>query len=202
MVKADAEVRKQEAAVEESQNMAALKAWGDGSGKGLEDKIQTLDGVLSGLWSLGEPGGRYARVVRKFEKWVDQMTTAVEARQKAGGSGALMESDEVAFIGELDPAWKDDVSSLARKLDEWRRQLGQLVDGLPEQGTDEGQPRSSLVKIVAGCRSQVHDMLAELDTIGYIEREAIAREAAWIRRMNREEEGDDTRRAGAIWRAF
>lgn len=203
LAEADAEVGREEAAVEEARNVAALKTWaGSGGAKGLEDKIQALDGVLSGVWSLGEPGGRYARAVKKFEKWVDQMTAAVEARRPAGGLGALMESGEVAFVGELDHAWRDEVSSLARKLDGWRRQLVQLEDGLPEEEVGEDGQASSLARILTGCRSQICDMLAELDIIEQIERVAIAEEVAWIKRMSREDEADDTPRAGAIWRAF
>lgn len=203
LAEADAEVGREEAAVEVARNVAALKAWGGGGGtKILEDKIQALDEVLSGLWSLGEPGGRYARAVKKFEKWVDQMTAAVDARRRAGGLGALMESGEVAFVGELDHAWRDEVSSLARKLDGWRRQLAQLEDGLPDEEVVEDGQASSLVRILTGCRSQVCDMLAELDIIEHIERDAIAQEAAWIQRMSREDEADDTPGIGAIWRAF
>lgn len=183
--------------------MAALKAWGgNGGAKALEEKIQALDEVLSGLWSLGEPGGRYARVVRRFEKWVEHMMAAVEARRRAGGLGALMESGEVAFVGELDHAWRDEVSSLARRLDGWRKQLGRLEDGLPEEELGEDQQASSLTRILAGCRIQVCDMLAELDIIEQIERDAIAQEAAWIKKLSREDETDDAPSAGAIWRAF
>lgn len=203
LVRADEEVGKKEAAAQETRNLAALKAWtGDGSGISLEDRIQTLDGVLSGVWSLTEPGGRYARVVRVFEKWVDQMMAAVQARREAGGLGALMGSDEVMFISELDPSWKDEVSSLARKLDGWRRHLGRLEEGLPVAAGDDGQPKSSLVRILVGCRCQVYDMLAELDIMEQVERDALAQEAAWVRRMNREDATDDTPGAGAIWRAF
>lgn len=200
---ANAEAENEEATVEEAQNLNALKLWAGGgdSNLSLDDKIQALDGVLTGLWSLSEPGGRYARVVSKFEKWVAQMMTAVEARRQAGGLGALMESDEVAFIREIDPAWKEEVSSLARKLDGWRRQLRQLEGGLPVQD-DERPPLSSLAVILTCCRVQVHDMLAELDTMDEIEQSAFKHEAAWIKRMSREDAADDTPVAGAIWRAF
>ncbi|KAJ0109293.1 hypothetical protein J7T55_009625 [Diaporthe amygdali] len=196
----DAEVSREEAEVEETRNLAALKAW-SGS-KGLDDKIQTLDSILSGVWSLGEPSGRYTRVVRKFEKWVDQTRQAVEARRLAGGLGALMEDDEVGFISELDPAWKDEVSSMARKLDSWRRQLGQLENSAFDDNQDKDQQPSSLERLLSGCRSQVHGMLAELDMMEQIERDTIAQETAWIRRMNRDDDENDTPRAGAIWRAF
>lgn len=197
---ADAEVGKEEAEAEEAGNLAALAAWG--GGKGLEDKVQTLDSIISGVWSLGEPGGRYARAVRQFEKWVGRMVQSVEARRKAGGLGALMEDDKVAFVGELDPAWKDEVASMTRKLDLWRRQLGQLGNGLPDGGDDEEQQRSSLARILSGCRAQVGDMLAELSVMEQIERDAISQETAWIRRMNRDDDENDTPRAGAIWRAL
>lgn len=175
-------------------------AWGDS--KGLDGKIQVLDTVLSGVWSLGEPNGRYTRVVRKFEKWADQTRRAVEARKLAGGLGALMDDDEVGFVAELDPAWKDEVSSMARKLDSWRRQMGQLETGVPVDDQGEDQKSSSLTRLLSGCRSQVHGMLAELDLMEQIERDALAQETAWIRRMNRDDDESDTPRAGAIWRAF
>ncbi|ROW12851.1 hypothetical protein VMCG_00482 [Cytospora schulzeri] len=197
---ADAEVGRAEAEAVEARNLAALEAWG--GGRGLEDKIQILDSVVSGVWSLGEPGGRYARVVRQFEKWTDRMVQSVEARRKAGGLGALMDDDKVAFVGELDPAWKDEVASVSRKLDLWRRQLTQLGDGLPRGRDDEVQQQSSLARILSGCRGQVGDMLAELSVMEQIERDAIAQETAWIRRMNCDDDENDTPRAGAIWRAL
>lgn len=201
LARADEEVRRGEGEAEEARNLAALVAWG-GGGRGLDGKIQVLDAVLSGVWSLGEPNGRYPRAVRKFEKWADQTRRAVEARRVAGGLGALMDDDEVGFIGELDPAWKDEVSSMARKLDSWRRQLGQLESGVFDGGQGEDLKSCSLARILAGCRGQVRGMLAELDLMEQIERDALAQETAWIRKMNRGDDESDTPRAGAIWRAF
>lgn len=200
LARRDEEVSREEAEVEEARNLAALMAWG--GSKGLDGKVQVLDTVLSGVWSLGEPNGRYTRVVRKFEKWADQTRRAVEARKLAGGLGALMDDDEVGFVTELDPAWKDEVSSMARKLDSWRRQLGQLESGVSEDDQGEELKMSSLARLLSGCRSQVHGMLAELDLMEQIERDALAQETAWIRRMNRDDDESDTPRAGAIWRAF
>ncbi|KAG6365133.1 hypothetical protein INS49_006740 [Diaporthe citri] len=200
LARRDDEVSREEAEVEEARNLAALMEWG--GGKGLDGKIQVLDTILSGVWSLGEPNGRYTRAVRKFEKWVDQTRRAVEARRLAGGLGALMEDDEVGFVSELDPAWKDEVSSMARKLDSWRRQLGQLESGVIDDDQGGDQKSSSLARLLSGCRSQVHGMLAELDLMEQIERDALMQETAWIRRMNRDDDESDTPRAGAIWRAF
>ncbi|KKY39276.1 hypothetical protein UCDDA912_g00696 [Diaporthe ampelina] len=200
LARRDEEVSRDEADVEEARNLAALMAWG--GSEGLDGKIQVLDAILSGVWSLGEPSGRYTRAVRKFENWADQARRAVEARRLAGGLGALMDDDEVGFVAELDPAWKDEVSSMARKLDSWRRQLGQIESGVVDVDQGEDQKSSSLARLLSGCRSQVHGMLAELDMMEQIERDALAQEAAWIRRMNRDDDESDTPRAGAIWRAF
>lgn len=200
LARRDDEVSKGEAEAEEARNLAALAAWG--GGKGLDGKIQVLDGVLSGVWGLGEPNGRYTRAVRKFEKWADQTRRAVEARRLAGGLGALTDDGEVGFVSELDPTWKDEVSSMARKLDSWRRQLGQLENDVFEDDQGGDQKSSSLGRLLSGCRSQVHGMLAELDLMEQIERDALAQETAWIRRMNRDDDESDTPRAGAIWRAF
>lgn len=206
LAEANKDVRTDEAAIEEARNTAALAAWA-ADGEDLENKIQALDGVLSGLWSLGEPGGRYARVVRQFDRWYDGMVAAVEARRRAGGVGALTEGNEVAFVSELDPAWKEEVALLARKLDGWQRQLGKLP--INEDGGGSSDSSSSLARILAGCRAQARDMLAELELMGQMERDAIGQEAAWIKRMNRDDDDDndeaddDTpRAAGAIWRAF
>ncbi|KAK7717578.1 hypothetical protein SLS64_003072 [Diaporthe eres] len=200
LARIDNEVSREEAEVEEARNLAALMEWG--GGKGLDGKIQVLDTILSGVWSLGEPNGRYTRAVRKFEKWADQTRRAVEARRLAGGLGALMDDDEVGFVSELDPAWKDEVSSMARKLDSWRRQLGQLESGVVDDDQGGDQKSSSLARLLSGCSSQVYGMLAELDLMEQIERDALAQETAWIRRMNRDDDESDTPRAGAIWRAF
>lgn len=207
LAEADRDVGKDEAVLEEARNLAALAAWAP-DGEELEARIQALDGILSGLWSLGESGGRYARVVRQFEKWFDAMVVAVKARGRAGGVGALTDGNEVAFIRELDPAWKEEASLLTRKLDGWRRQLARLqvdstvLDSHSIEGEDQ-QSGSSLARILAGCQAQTYDMLAELDLMEQIERDAISQEAAWIKRMNRDDdETNDTPRAGAIWRAF
>lgn len=193
----------------ERRNTGALQSWGGTSSGGartgntaLEEKIQVLDIVLSGLWSLGEPGGKYARVVRRFERWVERTMDVVEARRHKGGLGVL-DGDEIMFVGELDSAWKDECAGLVRKLDSWRRQLKDLGDA-PDDDT-EATPsggRSSLAQILDGCRDMVHDMLAELNIMEQIERDALKQETDWIQKMNRDEVGDDMPKAGAIWRAF
>lgn len=184
----------------EARNVAALARWGQASGPGLglEEKVQILDEVLNGVWVLGEPGGRYARTVTDFEGWAERMATIISA-QRNGDVDALVDGEEVQFLGDLDRGWMHDCLSLTRKLEGWRaalRDLGNI------EGEDAG---SGLAKTVAGCRALVHDMLAELTVMQQMEREAAQAEDAWIENMNKaiEDENDDTPAARAyvpLWK--
>jgi len=172
-------------------NAAALKRWQDlgAPGWGLEEKAQILDEVITGVWNLGESGGKYTRIVRKFERWVSRCQDILEAREHDGG----LEDDEVVFIEKLDSGWKDDFLILGRKLEKWRSQLedlGSLDDG------------SSLATVVNGYRSLVHGMLRELAVMAQIEMDAVMMEVEWIKRMNDDVKDDveDIPVAGGAWR--
>ncbi|KAI1772396.1 hypothetical protein F4818DRAFT_425805 [Hypoxylon cercidicola] len=184
----------------EARNVAALIRWGDSGsgGRGLEEKVQVLDEVLNGVWQLGEPGGRYERVVQDFEAWADRMATIVAA-QRGGDADALVDGEEMRFLGELDRGWKRDCVSLARKLEGWNALLRSLGD------VGDGQQGSGLARMLDGCRALVRDMLAELAVMDQIERDAARAEDAWIESMNRaiEDEDHDTPAARAyvpLWK--
>ncbi|CAK7230260.1 hypothetical protein SCUCBS95973_007514 [Sporothrix curviconia] len=100
----------------ESMNAAALQAWAeDGSfDLTLEEKIQALDAVLAGIWSLAAAGqdpvhgqdkntnknkgnaptSRYVQVVRRFERWAQQTADLVAARRGIDTLEDLLEEDE------------------------------------------------------------------------------------------------------------
>lgn len=199
-------------------NAAALRDWmredagGRGRGRpvprGLEeDKIQALDVVLSNVWSLGEPGGKYARLVWRFEKWAEGAAGVIEARKGKGNGG----EGELVFVSDLDASWKDECAGLARRLDEWKRLLAEMGDG--PRGDEEGQegyagggggklPESSLSRVLRACDSLVRDMLAELDLMLRMERDAVEQENEWIRNMGQEEGSHKGPVAGAIWRVL
>jgi hypothetical protein len=68
------------------------------------------------------------------------------------------------------------------------------------------QPPSTLAIVLGACRSLVRGMLAELDVMEKLERDLVAQENEWVRRMNTDDGGgrdeNDIPRTGAIWRAF
>lgn len=146
-------------------NLKALVDWGAAGGvEGLEGRIQMLDEVLCGVWSLGEPGGRYTRVVKRFEKWMGRAKEVSEARrlfdrirrgegdrekvtaQLLGNEGLadlllLMTGESQAGKTKrqgqvlLDAEWKEECAMLTRRLSEWRR----ILDGLTMIPTTEQQ---------------------------------------------------------------
>ncbi|OAA69983.1 hypothetical protein LEL_09799 [Akanthomyces lecanii RCEF 1005] len=222
-----------EAAEIEGDNIAALQCWGGGIGAGagmgtlLDGRIQALDAVISGVWALSEPGGKYARVVRRFERWVERVMDLEEARDSgaiclfasgaalpdrhslgnstnsAGGGGGSNMQDAL-FLQDLDRAWTDDCASMTRKLEGWQDQLEQcLGGGLEGLGSGvSGGGGSSLARMLDGAGSLVGDMLAELGAMEEIRQAALAREEDWIEAMNRDDDENDTPRAGAVWRAM
>lgn len=186
-------MRRIEARVWEDVNAAALmRRWGRGREARLDEKVAALDGVLATVWGLGEKGGRYTRVVRRFEAWADGVRGVVAARGELGaGRGG-----EVVFVADVENRWKEDCEVLLRKLLECSDTIRLLGKGDGDQ--------SSLARILDGLGALVEDMLAELDLMLAIEREAVESENEWVRAANGEEDGchEDTPRAGAIWRAF
>ncbi|KAI0603038.1 hypothetical protein F4775DRAFT_531896 [Biscogniauxia sp. FL1348] len=198
---ADADVTKLEREGVEARNISALLRWGanDSSNPGsskrrraLDEKVQLLDQVLSGVWSLGEPGGRYQRAVSAFEAWASR-ASAILAAQRSGDVDALLSGDDVVFLSELDAgrAWKRDCAGLVRALEGWRDTLRDLGDADDEpDAVDAGY--SGLARALRGARALVHDMLAELEVMARIEREATAAEEAWIESMNDELKANDT----------
>ncbi|TLD14244.1 uncharacterized protein PgNI_04642 [Pyricularia grisea] len=210
VAKANAAVAKAKAKRTEDVNAQALDAWVRGGGahdsRQLEEKVQALDAVLSGLWELSEPGGRHARVVRQFEKWLERLRYVNDRRE----GGVFDVDDEFVFISELDAAWHDECASVARKLDNWRMDLRYLEGGVDygahkpseKHSTEVDAEESSLTMILAACRSLSYDMLEEIKLMEQIEREALKQESDWIEKIAKDDAQDNTPRAGAIWRVL
>lgn len=194
-------VSEREQSVTEGDNILALRRWARSGKAGIEEKIQALDEIFTSLWALSEPAGRYARIVRRFERWVDNMCDAEEARHDTGKM--LIQGQDSLFIGELDTSWKEECTSLTRRLEAWRAQLAEMDDLVASNDGTATSEVSSLERMLAGAGNLVYDMLAELHAMEEIEQQALAREDEWIERMNREGDEDiDTPGAGAVWRVM
>ncbi|OAA63181.1 hypothetical protein ISF_05057 [Cordyceps fumosorosea ARSEF 2679] len=210
-----------EAAAVEADNVEALQRWAAGGGaRGcppLDERVRALDAAMSGVWAMSEPGGKYARAVRRFERWFERVMDLEEARDSGtigllvgggrhhgsiGGSGGV---EEALFVPEMDPAWAEDCASMARKLEGWQCQLDDAGgdDDLRLVDSDGKTTTTTLGRMLDGARSLVAGMLAELAAMEEIRQAALAREEDWIEAMNRDDDEDDmSRRAGAVWRAL
>ncbi|KAG6027304.1 hypothetical protein E4U19_002111 [Claviceps sp. Clav32 group G5] len=206
------EVAERERSVLEGENMLALRQWarGGGAGKDLEGRIQLLDEIVTSLWVLSEPAGRYARLVRRFERFVDRACDAEDARGSSLGD-AQGEEEEGAldrlFVEELDAGWKGEVAILTRRLEMWKGQF-QSIDDFVGSGTgiavEERGSSSALERMLEGVRGLLQGMLDELYAMEEMEALVLAREEAWIERVNMREEERQEREveAGAIWRVL
>ncbi|TVY29191.1 hypothetical protein LHYA1_G002713 [Lachnellula hyalina] len=170
-------------------NAAALRKWKEAGtpGWGLDERVQVLDEVISGVWNLGDSGGKYSRVVRRFERWLSRSQGTIAARENDADA-------DIIFVEEIEGAWKDDCLILGKKLEVWREQLRGLET--PDKG-------SSLAVVVDGCRRLVKGMLMELSVMAQIERDSMIREGEWIQSMNDDvdDEKNDMPVAGACWRS-
>ncbi|KAL7946235.1 hypothetical protein V8C42DRAFT_29189 [Trichoderma barbatum] len=192
------EVAEQESAAVEKRNVLALRRWG--SGGRLDEKIQSLEFIVTNVWSLSDPGGRYARVVRHFEIWIDGVSEMEDARRKGV---VLVQGNDSLFIEDLDAQWKEEREELIQHLTEWRQQLADIDDLCQDEFYNEPpeeDEKTSLEKMLDGSRTLIDDMLAELRIMEEIEHEALVREDEWIGRMNRSDD-DDLRvsRVGGAW---
>ncbi|KAG9245084.1 hypothetical protein BJ878DRAFT_37355 [Calycina marina] len=172
----------------ERENAVALLSWGEvGHLGGVGEKVQILDEIVTGVWNLGESGGKYARIVRRFERWLNCCRSILDSREADEVHGDIM------FIEEMDQTWKGDCQMLERKLEGWR-------DYLRDLGKPDG--KSSLAATIEGYGSMIRGMLMELSTMAQIERDAMASEAELIKSANCDDD-DDTNipTAGAVWRS-
>lgn len=185
----------------------------DGSnskGWGMEEKIQALDTVLSGLWNITEGGGRYMRVVRKFERWVGAAEEVLETRSNGSNFSEIGPRDGgVAFVNSMEVSWRDECDGLSRKLEGWRAHLRDVGDvdvrgrGDGDGGSSGGE--SSLSLVVKGVNSLVRGMQQELSVMRTIETELVRSEEAWIRETIGSGDGDsddEGETPGAAWRSY
>lgn len=184
----------------EAQGIRDLLLWasagGDGTTPGprLEKKIQVLDFTVQTVWGLTEPGGKYAKLVRRFEKWLARAEGIMISRE--ADQEMTIAGRELELIGKI---MEDE-----REWEGLERKLGELKGGLRELEGGEGcSGEKGGIRMIKWCVEVVRGMLEEFEVMRELEREILKREMGWVRMMNRE--GEDVvkqKRAGAIWRGL
>lgn len=172
----------------ERSNLEGWKVWKDTAvpGWGLEEKVQVLDEVLTGAWKYSEPGSRYSRCVKKFEKWLVTIEDVMDARAKG-------EQPELE-VSALDSAWRDECEGLERKLGLWRQKVRKLgdIDG-----------NSALASTMSGSRNLVRGMHDQVIGMLRVEKRVRNQEREWISRTcdeDSDDDGDVGRSVGGAWR--
>lgn len=177
-------------------NAAALKKWQDKGvpGLGLAERTRILDEILTGVYNFGDSGGKYARLVRRFEKWLVRNEDVRKAREH----GEELEGDEVLFVEPLDQGWKDELLHTERRLQAWGQDLHAL--GLPDGS-------SGLRNVLERLGDLVGGMVEEVNVMRSLEDEMVRRESDWIKGMiddvtsdDNDDDGANRVVAGAIWR--
>ncbi|KAK4175225.1 hypothetical protein QBC36DRAFT_379515 [Triangularia setosa] len=203
VVEQEKEVLKLENRSVESKAVKELLDWGKGRG-GLEERVRVLDEVLGSIWALTEPythnhkGGRYIRLVKQFERWLNGAEQILSSRARGETEGEEL----IAGIGQ---DWKEEIGSLSRKIHSIRQDLYGVLEGHETKGDGDGK---NLRRVLTGTRELVEGMVQEVEIMEVVEGEVREREMEWVRGVNRADEGgggaglEKKRRAGAVWRAF
>jgi hypothetical protein len=152
-------------------NFCGLKEFArDGrAGQGLEERIQSLGSVIPEIVNTTGAGGKYARLVKSFERWIERIEQIWETRERNGS--VLNNGGEPEFVEGLGNGWKDETASLSRKLEIWLQDL---------DGVGSSPAGSSLALVVARCKYLMEGMLQELDIMRGMERAVVERESRWV----------------------
>ncbi|KAI9858603.1 MAG: hypothetical protein M1813_007408 [Trichoglossum hirsutum] len=152
-------------------NLRALKEFSHESGtrRGLGERIQTLGSVIPEIVNITGAGGKYARLVRGFERWIEWTEQIWEARDHDGRE--LNSRGELDFVQSLGDGWRDETASLSRKLGLWLQEL---------DGVGSSFAGSSLSLVLTHCRCLTEGMMQELEVMRGLEREIVARESRWV----------------------
>jgi hypothetical protein len=158
-------------------NLRALEelAREDGAEQGLGERIQALGSVIPEVVNVTSAGGKYARLVRGFERWIEWIEQIWKARDHDGK--ALNSRGELEFVEGLGDGWRNETAILSRKLGLWLQDL---------DGVGCGPVGSSLALVVAHCKCLTEGMLQEVEMMRGIEREIVARESRWVSEKVRE----------------
>lgn len=172
-------------------NADALRNWSSTGTIPFDEMVQVLDRVVSAVWNEGENGGKFDRMVRKFERWLGKTQEVWKSRRQLAAEGS--ESCDLLFVEPLGDSWKRESLSLETKLGGWREELYSV--GKAKEG-------SNLAGVIDGCTALVNGMRSELQAMRMIEKEVFEEESIWVRKMNDEavDEAQGPPPAGGAWR--
>ncbi|KAJ9327806.1 hypothetical protein DTO027B5_3605 [Paecilomyces variotii] len=175
----------QEQSIQRELNYLALANWSENIAKNTSrqdfaEQIQTLSHVVQEVNDMTESReGRYPKVVRVFEDWMENAAQVKQAREQASTSSTFM--GDFDFLDPLDRTWKEEVDVLSARLDLCLRKL-QNLDICGESDRDQ-LGNSALLRIANGHQELLASMLEELSVMRSIETDIVRSEKSSITKL-------------------
>ncbi|KAJ9302390.1 hypothetical protein DTO271G3_1256 [Paecilomyces variotii] len=175
----------QEQSVQRELNYLALANWSENIAKNSSrqdyaEQVQTLSHVVQEVNDMTESReGRYPKVVRVFEDWMENAAQVKQAREQASTSSTFM--GDLDFVDPLDRTWKEEVDVISARLDLCLRKL-QNLDICGESDRDQ-LGNSALLRIANGHQELLASMLEELSVMRSIETDIVRSEKSSITKL-------------------
>ncbi|KAL1884721.1 hypothetical protein Plec18167_002313 [Paecilomyces lecythidis] len=175
----------QEQATQTELNCLALAHWcetiaNNASRQDFAEQIQTLSHIVQEVNDMTESReGRYPKVIRVFEDWMENAARVKQAREQASISSTF--HGDLDFLDPLDRSWKEEVDMLSARLDLCLRKL-QNLDICGETERDQMR-NAALLRIANGHQELLTSMLEELSVMRSIEADIVRSEKASITNM-------------------
>lgn len=155
---------------QEQVNAWAFIAWGSGTdGLTIEHKVLVLSGILSEVWDLSEPNGKYSCLLESFEHWHARASRVLQLQKQPDVS----QTGLVSSMEGIGDGWKAEVALLQSKVHSFHEQIGVL---------GEVQPQSDLARCLVSLSSVLSNMMEELDLVQRIEGQMVLQGQTWIKK--------------------
>lgn len=155
---------------QEQINASAFIAWGSGTdGLTVEHKVLVLSSILSEVWDLSEPNGKYSCLLESFEHWHTGACRVLELQRQPNGSHTGL----VSSMEGIGDGWKAEVALLQPRIHMFHEQIRAL---------GEVQPQSDLARCLSGISSMLSNMMEELDLVQRIEGQVVLQGQTWMKK--------------------
>ena len=153
---------------QEQINALAFIAWGSATdGLTIEHKVLLLSSILSEVWDLSEPNGKYSCLLESFEHWHTRARRVLQLQRQPHGSHTGL----VSSMEGIGDGWKADVALLQSRIYMFHEQIKAL---------GEVQHQSDLARCLSGISSMLSNMREELDLVQRIEGQVVLQGQTWI----------------------
>jgi uncharacterized protein YhdP len=171
-------------------NANAIEQWlrnsrDNKAGYDFAQQLQLLSEVVQDITDLTDPqDGRYNALLAKFEEWFERAVLLKQSRMgwsnPEDDKTVVQQGCQMEFIDPLGDDWKQDVDTLAMKVELYICELDCLDVPAGPQADEPNYAASALVRIVEAHRISLALMREELQFMVRTEVEVVQQESKWI----------------------